>query len=155
MRNIQNTAPSLAVLLSTSCALFLFGAAAAWATPHYKPGEWKYKWKVHVKVMGLTMPSIPVTVTSCVKGEHPFLNDPKMKKGNCKMVDPKTEGNKFSYTASCGGNGTVVDTHYKLTFHGDRVDGTFTQTRTTNGKVAGHANGTVEGKRIGSCTKNK
>lgn len=153
MRDIKITSRDHRLMFFILCALFLFWATTAWATPPYKAGEWKYHWKVHVKVMGMSMPSIPVTVTSCVEGKHPFLNDPKMKKGNCRLVDPKTHGNKFSYTASCGSNGTVVDTHYKLNFHGDHVDGTFTQTRTTNGKVRGHANGTVDGKRIGACTK--
>ena len=116
MRNTQNTASGRAILISASCALslLLLGATAAWATPHYKPGEWKYHWKVHIKMMGLKIPSIPVTVTSCVQGKHPFFNDPKMKKGNCRMIAPKTKGNQFSYTARCGGNGTVVDTHYDL-----------------------------------------
>lgn len=143
-------------LLSASCALLLFGTAQpVWAAPHYNPGEWKYHWNTHIKMMGLSIPSIPVTATSCVKTSNPVPEPPAMKKSGCKIIDLKSRGNTLTYTAHCAMNSTVVNTHYRLAFHGDTVKGTFTQVRTTDGKVGSTANGTVNGQRIGSCTKKK
>jgi Protein of unknown function (DUF3617) len=156
MHNIKYQWAGRTMFFAASLFLLGLGAAnAAWATPHYKPGEWEYHWKFHMEVFGMSIPSIPVSVTSCVEGKHPFLNDPKMKKAGCKMVDPKTRGNEFSYTARCTSKDkrAVTATHYDLTFHGDRMDGTFTQTQTLDGKQQSTSNGTVDGKRTGPCTK--
>jgi len=158
MRKISHRGMIRTLLPPTALLLAAFGAAhAAWATPKYTPGEWEYHWKFHMEVFGMSIPSIPVTVTSCVEGKHPFLSDPKMKKAGCKMVDPRTRGNHFSYTARCTSKDkrAVTATHYDMTFHGDHMDGTFTQTQTLDGEQKGTSNGTVDGKRTGPCTKKK
>ena len=144
-------------LLAAALLLSGLGAAhTAWAV-HYKPGEWKYHWKFHIEVFGMSIPSIPVSVDSCVERGNPFLNNPHMKKAGCKIVDPRTRGNHFSYTARCTSKDkhAVTATHYDMTFHGDHMDGTFTQTQTLDGKQQSTSNGTVDGKRTGPCTKKK
>ena len=148
--------PARGMLFAAALLLAGSGAAqAAWATPHYKTGEWEYHWKFHIEVFGMSIPSIPVTVDSCVERGNPFLSNPKMKKAGCKMIDPRTRGNHFSYTARCTSKDkrAVTATHYDLTFHGDHMDGTFTQTQMLDGKQQGTSNGTVDGKRTGVCTK--
>lgn len=150
-RWIQRSIPVAAALL-VSC---LGVAHIAWAAPHYKAGEWEYHWKFHIEVFGMSIPSIPVSVDSCVERGNPFLNNPHMKKAGCKVVDARTRGNHFSYTARCTSKDkrAVTATHYDLSFHGDHMDGTFTQTQTLDGKQQGTSNGTVDGKRTGPCTK--
>jgi Protein of unknown function (DUF3617) len=158
MRLIKHRLAVRAMLFTSALLLSGLGAAhAAWAMPHYKPGEWEYHWKFHIEVFGMSIPSIPVSVNSCVERGKPFLNNPHMKKGGCKIVDPRTRGNHFSYTARCTSKDkrAVTATHYDLTFHGDTVDGTFTQTQTLDGEQKGASNGTVDGKRTGPCTKKK
>jgi hypothetical protein len=158
MREICNRRTIRAMLLSSALLLSGLGAAhSAWAAPHYKTGEWEYHWKFHIKVFGMSMPSIPATVNSCVERGNPFLNNPHMKEGGCKVIDPKTRGDHFSYTARCTSKDkhAVTETHYDLTFHGDHMDGTFTQTQTLDGEQKGSSDGTVDGKRTGPCTKKK
>jgi len=139
---------SLAVLLAT------FSIPPAQAMPTYQRGEWEYHINTHIEAMGFSLPSLPVTVTSCVKSRNPVFETPEMKKAGCKFIDIGSSGNRLFYTARCKGNGSVVDTHYKMTFyHGDHMKGTFTQISTLNGKTDTKAHGTLDGKRIGACTK--
>ena len=145
------TKPGLASLTVLFAAI---STPSAQAMPTYQRGEWEYHINTHIEAMGFSLPSLPVTVTSCVKSRNPVFETPEMKKAGCKFIDIKSHGEQLSYTARCKGNGSMVDTHYKMTFyHGDQEKGTFTQIRTTNRKIGSKANGTLVGKRIGECTK--
>jgi hypothetical protein len=70
------------------------------------------------------------------------------RQGDCRMVDSKRTGNKFSYRMECAGSNpaTVVG---ELTFGKDVYDG---QMQMTMHQAKQTMNMTFSGKRVGDCT---
>ncbi len=137
----------VAVCIATGCVV-----NPSMAGPRVNPGEWKYTMKTKIEGLGIPLPAIPVSYRDCVtKSDASPVETPEMKKAGCKIVDPKTRGDTITYTGHCVTSDNIIDTHYKLTFQADSMEGAFDQVRTVGGKIRSTATGTLTGKRIGAC----
>jgi len=132
-------------------ACFLWSGVAASADATINPGEWKMTMKTQIKGLGIPLPSIPVSFTSCITQTNPVAESPEMKKAGCRIIDPKIDGPRVTYTGRCASGGSITDTHYKLTYTGDEMSGTYDQVRTVGSESRSTATGTISGKRLGAC----
>lgn len=141
----------------TTAALALFGAAHAHAAAPISPGEWEYTMKMRMEMKGvpMTMPEMTNTFTSCVTAKDPTVEPPEMRKVGCKMINKKTKGKVFSYTARCTQDDSVIDMNYRITYTATSMKGEFDQVRKVGGEVQGTAKGTMSGKRVGPCKSKK
>lgn len=144
------------IQMATLTVFFAVSWAAhrSMAGPRIDPGEWKYTMQTKVEGLGIPVPVVPITFKNCVTtSDASPIETPEMKKAGCKIIDAKTQGNVVTYTARCAHGSSIADTHYKMTFHANSLEGSFDQVRTVNGKVRSTATGTLVGERIGPCTK--
>ncbi len=145
-----------AMLVAVYLFLFMFivavSANKSFAGPKVNPGEWTYTMKMKIEGLGVPVPVVPVTFTDCqTRTDASPIETQEMKKAGCKILDEKIVGNLVTYTGRCTQGDSVTDTHYKLIFQSDSMDGTFDQVRKVSGKVQSTATGTFTGKRIGPC----
>ena len=134
--------------------ILLFSINNAVGDLKINPGEWKYKMKTKIKGLGIPLPAIPVTFSSCITQSNPVMQTPEMKKAGCEIVNMKVKGNLVTYTGRCTNGDSVTDTNFKNTYQENSMEGTFDQVSKLAGKVQSTATGTLTGNRVGAC-KNK
>ena len=92
--------------------------------------------------------SIPAQVVRICVGKNGKDEDFVPKQNNCKMVDSKRAGNKFTYRMECSGSDpSTMDG--EVTFGAGAYDGKMKMTMT---KTKDTMQMTYSGKRTGACT---
>jgi uncharacterized protein DUF3617 len=132
-----------------AAAVLLVGLAAAMpASAQAKDDLWEVSTKMEMPGMPMAIPS--QTNRVCVgknRKDEDFI--PRM--GDCRMVDSKRVGNKFSYRMECTGDhaGTIEGA---ISFGNNAYDG---QMRMTMKGSSDAMTTTFSGRRVGDCTAGK
>jgi hypothetical protein len=131
----------------TTTAVFL-AATMAFAVPAAAQGKdelWEMSSKIEMAGMPMAMPAQVHRV--CLGRNH---KDEELvpTQGDCRVVDSKRAGNKFTYRMECAGSepATVVG---EMTFGTNAYDGRMKMTMTKTNDTMDMA---VSGKRVGDCT---
>jgi hypothetical protein len=115
------------------------------ATAQGKDDLWEISSKMEMPGMPMAMPGQMSRV--CI-GKNRKDEDLIPKQGDCRMVDSKRVGNKFTYTMDCAGSNpsTVAG---EVTFGSNAYDG---KMRMTMKQTKDTMDMTFTGKRVGDCT---
>jgi hypothetical protein len=115
------------------------------ASAQGKDDLWEVSSKMEMPGMPMAMPAQVHRV--CVAKTHKD-EDLVPKQDNCRMMDSKRAGNKFTYKMECAGSdpSTIVG---EMTFGSNAYDG---QMRMTMTKTNDTMNMALSGKRVGDCT---
>ena len=106
-------------------------------------------WEISSKMDMPGMPmAIPAQVNRVCVGKSRKDEDLVPKQSNCRVVDSKRVGSKFTYKMECTGNEPMTMVG-ELTFGTNAYDG---QMRMTMTKTNDTMNMAVSGKRVGDCT---
>jgi hypothetical protein len=119
--------------------------AALPASAQGKDELWEISSKMEMPGMPMAMPAQVNRV--CVGKNH---KDEELvpRQSNCRMVDSKRVGSKFTYKMECTGNEPMTMLG-EITFGNNAYDG---QMRMTMTKTSDTMNMAVSGKRVGDCT---
>ena len=120
-------------------------AAAAPAAAQGKDELWEVSSKMEMPGMPIAMPAQVSRV--CVGKSHKD-EDLVPKQDNCRVVDSKRVGNKFTYRMECTGNDPSVVVG-EINFGNNAYDG---QMRMTMTKTNDTMNMALAGRRVGDCT---
>jgi hypothetical protein len=139
---LRNRYPS-----SAGVALFAMVALAA-ASPVAAQGMDEL-WEVSSKMEMPGMPmAMPAQVNRVCVGKNRKDEDLVPRQDNCRVVDSKRVGNRFTYRMECAGNDpSTIDGD--LTFGNNAYDG---QMRMTMTKTNDTMNMALSGRRVGDCT---
>ena len=118
--------------------------ASSLASAQGKDDLWEVSTKMEMPGMPMAMPA--QTNRVCL-GKNRKDEEFVPKHGDCRMVDSKRVGNKFTYKMECAGNDpTTIDG--AITFGNNVYDG---QMRITMKKTRDTMDMTLTGKRVGDC----
>src|SRR2546430_17041257 len=125
--------------------LLLAGAVSMPALAQARDDLWEVSTRMEMPGMPMAIP--PQTNRYCI-GKNRKDEDFIPKQGNCRMLDSKRVGNRFTYRMECTGDhaGTVDG---PITFGTNAYDG---QMRMTMKDMSDAMTMTFSGKRIGDCT---
>jgi hypothetical protein len=136
--NRYPSAGAVAVLLAAL-------VAALPASAQGKDELWEISSKMDMPGMPMAMPA---QVNRVCVGKNRKDEDLVPKQSNCRMVDSKRVGSKFTYKMECTGNEPMTMLG-EITFGNNAYDG---QMRMTMTKTNDTMNMAVSGKRVGDCT---
>jgi len=108
-------------------------------------------WEISTKMEMAGMPmAMPAQVNRVCVGKDRKDKDEHLvpKQSNCRMVDSKRSGSKFTYKMECTGNDPMTMIG-EMTFGNNAYDG---QMRMTMTKTNDTMNMAVSGRRVGDCT---
>jgi hypothetical protein len=106
-------------------------------------------WEISSKMDMPGMPmAMPAQVNRVCVGKNRKDEDLVPKQSNCRVVDSKRAGSKFTYKMECTGNEPMTMVG-EMTFGTNAYDG---QMRMTMTKTNDTMNMAVSGKRVGDCT---
>jgi len=106
-------------------------------------------WEISSKMEMPGMPmAIPPQVNRVCVGKNRKDEDLVPRQSNCRVVDSKRAGSKFTYKMECTGNEPMTMVG-EMTFGTNAYDG---QMRMTMTKTNDTMNMAVSGKRVGDCT---
>ena len=138
LRNRCRSAGAVAVLI----------AALAASLPVAAQGKDEL-WEISSKMDMPGMPmAIPPQVNRVCVGKNRKDEDLVPRQSDCRMVDSKRTGSKFTYKMECTGNEPMTMVG-EMTFGTNAYDG---QMRMTMTKTNDTMNMAVSGKRVGDCT---
>jgi hypothetical protein len=120
-------------------------AAAAPAAAQGKDELWEVSSKMDMPGMPMAMPA---QVNRVCVGKNRRDEDLVPKQDNCRVVDSKRVGNKFTYRMECTGNDPSVVVG-EINFGNNAYDG---QMRMTMTKTNDTMNMALAGRRVGDCT---
>jgi len=133
---------TLRVYAGIVLAFALFASSPASAQG--KDDLWEVSTKMEMPGMPMAMPA--QTNRVCI-GKNRKDEDFVPRQGDCRMVESKRAGNKFTYKMQCAGNDpTTIDG--AITFGNNVYDG---QMRVTMKKTRDTMDMTLSGKRVGDC----
>ena len=132
-------------------ALFAFMTGDGFsAAPNMQDGQWEITTKMEMRGMPAHM-SRPITYTHCMTRDN-AVPQQREKNKDCVMKDQKISGNTVSWEMVCKDKrGEVMESSGKITYRGDKFDGTMKATMT--GKETGKmvVNYKMNGRRLGPC----
>jgi len=132
-------------------ALFAFMTGDGFsAAPNMQDGQWEITTKMEMRGMPAHM-SRPITYTHCMTRDN-AVPQQREKNKDCVMKDQKISGNTVSWEMVCKDKrGEVMESSGKITYRGDKFDGTMKATMT--GKESGKMviNYKMNGRRLGPC----
>jgi hypothetical protein len=138
--NRRLPAGALAFLLATLAAVPAVSAQG-------KDELWEISTKMEMAGMPMAMPAQVNRV--CVGKDRKDKDEHLVpKQSNCRMVDSKRSGSKFTYKMECTGNDPMTMIG-EMTFGNNAYDG---QMRMTMTKTNDTMNMAVSGRRVGDCT---
>jgi hypothetical protein len=106
-------------------------------------------WEISSKMEMPGMPmAMPAQVNRVCVGKNRKDEDLVPRQANCRVVDSKRTGSKFTYRMECTGNDPMTMIG-EMTFGDNAYDG---QMRMTMTKTSDTMNMAVSGKRVGDCT---
>ena len=136
--------PRLGTAVSTAALVAFCLPAAAQGTDE----QWEITSKMEMPGMPMAMP--PQVSKVCVaKGANEDSFVPKQQ-GDCKTVDSKRVGNKYTYKMVCAGKDKMT-ANGEITFNGGAYDGRMEMVGTMEGQPMA-MNLTYAGRRVGTCT---
>ena len=140
----MNTRKRSTPRVSTGIVLAFALAASMQASAQGKDDLWEVSTKMEMPGMPMAMPA--QTNRFCI-GKNRKDEDFVPRQGDCRMVDSKRVGNKFTYKMECAGNNpTTLDG--AITFGNNAYDGQMRMAmKNTNDTMVM----TFTGKRIGDC----
>jgi len=140
----MNTRKRSTPRVSTGIVLAFALAASMQASAQGKDDLWEVSTKMEMPGMPMAMPA--QTNRFCI-GKNQKEEDFVPKQGDCRMIESKRGGNKFSYKMDCSGNySAIVDG--AITFGNNAYDGQMRMAmKNTNDTMVM----TFTGKRIGDC----
>ncbi len=138
LRNRYPSAGAAAVLIAALVASFPVAAQG-------KDELWEISSKMEMPGMPMAMPA---QVNRVCVGKNRKDEDLVPRQSNCRVVDSKRVGSKFTYKMECTGNEPMTMVG-ELTFGTNAYDG---QMRMTMTKTNDTMNMAVSGKRVGDCT---
>ena len=140
----MNTRKRSTPRVSTGIVLAFALAASMQASAQGKDDLWEVSTKMEMPGMPMAMPA--QTNRFCI-GKNQKEEDFVPKQGDCRMIESKRVGNKFSYKMDCSGvNSAIVDG--AITFGNNVYDGQMRMAmKQTNDTMVM----TFTGKRIGDC----
>ena len=138
---LDNRYPSAGAVAVLLAAL----VAALPASAQGKDELWEISSKMDMPGMPMAMPA---QVNRVCVGKNRKDEDLVPKQSNCRMVDSKRVGSKFTYKMECTGNEPMTMLG-EITFGNNAYDG---QMRMTMTKTNDTMNMAVSGKRVGDCT---
>lgn len=111
--------------------------------------EGRYQITSTVKMPGMPMQPPATTITECLTKQDPVPSE-SAGSGNCSITDMQTAGNTVTWEMSCDHQGQQMTSRGKMTYHGDRFEGTVD---TRMGPQAGNMQmtTTIKGQRLGDC----
>jgi len=131
------------LLAVIAISLAMAGTAFAGGSPNMKPGLWEIT--TQAKMQGMTLP--PTTITQCItKDDMVPRGDTQTQ--DCEVSDVKTSGDTVTWTMRCSGEGGDVESTGRITYHGDRFEGSMTTIIKEQGMTM---ESTMSGRRIGDC----
>ena len=133
--------------LSAGAVAVLVAALAASlpASAQGKDDLWEISSKMEMPGMPMAMPA---QVNRVCVGKNRKDEDLVPRQSDCRVVDSKRAGNKFTYKMECTGNEPMTMVG-EMTFGNNAYDG---QMRMTMTKTNDTMNMAVSGKRVGDCT---
>ena len=131
-----------------AAAALVFGAALLAASVAFGQGK-DEQWEITSKMEMPGMPmSMPAQVNRICVGKNGKDEDFVPKQNNCRMVDSKRVGNKYTYKMECTGNDpSIMDG--EVTFGTGAYEGKMKMTMTKTNQAMQMA---YTGKRVGDCT---
>jgi hypothetical protein len=138
LRNRYRSAGAVAVLIAAL-------AASLPAAAQGKDELWEISSKMEMPGMPMAIP--PQVNRVCV-GKNRKDEDLVPRQSDCRMVDSKRTGSKFTYKMACAGNEPMTMVG-EMNFGTNAYDG---QMRMTMTKTNDTMNMAVSGKRVGDCT---
>jgi hypothetical protein len=138
----MNTHSRSAARAGTVLAFALFASQPASAQG--KDDLWEISSKMEMPGMPMAMPA--QTSRVCI-GKNRKDEDFIPRQGDCRMVESKRVGDKFTYKMDCAGNNAAT-VDGAITFGNNAYDG---QMRMTMKQTNDTMNMTLTGKRIGDC----
>ena len=137
---VKNTLVALLVLWGFISISF------AGSKPDMQEGEWKITTKTEMP--GMPMPMPPVTHTQCLTNDDLIPQSNQQGGGDCRISDIEVDGNTVSWTMHCTGQGGETKGSGKITYSGDRFEGTMKMVMTqANMQMVNY----ISGIRIGDC----
>ena len=130
------------------CAGIVLALALAASLPVSAQGKddlWEISSKMEMPGMPMAMPA--QTMRVCIGKNRKDEDFIPRQAGDCRMVESKRVGNKFTYKMDCAGNDPAT-LDGAITFGTNAYDG---QMRMTMKKTNDTMNMTLTGKRIGDC----
>ena len=135
--------PVLLIIASLVFASFSF------AQPDMREGLWEITVKMDMPDMPMQMPAM--THTQCITKKDLIPQKPE-KNQDCKTISSKTSGNTVSWVIQCRDkDGTVAESSGKVTYKGDKFDGTIDMIVNQPGQGKMKMTQRMSGKRIGEC----
>jgi len=126
-------------------------ALAAFCLPAGAQGTdelWEITMKMEMPGMPMAMP--PQVSKVCVAKGASDENFVPKQQGNCRTVDSKRVGNKYTFTMACDGKNKMT-AHGEITFKDGAYDGRMEMAGTMEGQPM-NMNQTYKGRRVGTCT---
>jgi hypothetical protein len=122
------------------------------AGPNFKAGEWEMTHHMEVVGAPFAMPPMTTRKTACLTDKN-YVPDSSQPGQECKVSDHQVHGDTVSWTLQCRTPEGTIDGKGKVTYHGDRYDGSMDAKMTSTGNPAQpiHYRYTMEGRRIGPC----
>ena len=133
-----------AACAGVACALLSSPAVLAQG----KDELWDVTMKMEMAGLPMSMPARTHRV--CVEKGNDAGLVPKGEKDECKVVDQKRVGNKFTFRVACSGKEPMTGSG-EFTYSADSYDGRM-QMKGTSGGQSFDMTQTVSGKKVGNCT---
>ena len=130
----------------------LIFAIALASPPHVLAQGTDDQWEItsRMEMPGMAI-SIPAQVVKICVGKNPKDDEFIPKQRNCKLVDSKRTGNKYTYKMACAGNDPST-MEGEVTFGTGAYEGKMRMTMTKTNETMQM---TYSGQRVGSCTAPK
>ena len=135
--------------LRPAAGLFVVVAVALVAAPAAHAQGTDDQWEIssRMEMPGMAI-SVPAQVVKICVGKNAKDDDFVPKQNNCKVVESKRAGNKFTYKMACAGNDpSTMDG--EVVFGKGAYDGKMRMTMTKTNETMQM---TYSGQRVGSCT---
>lgn len=138
------------VVIAVLAAFALMPFNSYSAGPNMKDGQWEITTQMDMKGMPAHM-ARPITYTHCMTRDN-AVPAQREKNRDCVMKDQKVSGNTVSWQMVCKDkNGGVMESTGKITYRGDKFDGTMKATMTSKERGDMVVNYKMSGRRLGAC----
>jgi hypothetical protein len=129
----------------------LTGIAQA-AAPNFKEGQWETSYSMEVVGMPFKMPPITARNNVCLDQQN-YVPDASQPGQECKVSNTRVNKDTVSWTLTCRSPQGTVNAEGRITYKGDRYDGSMDARLVSEGSSAQpiQYKYTMEGKRLGPC----
>ncbi len=131
-------------------AVLLFSATQTQASPDIVPGMWEIT--TQIDMPGLPMAIPKNTMQQCLDSKD-VVPSMGTEQANCTVNSTKVSGNTVTWDIKCKQEGMNSSSKGTITYNGTSFKGTATITMTSQEMGTRTMNQTMEGKRVGKCTK--